>query len=438
MGVRMRILLCLCVVLLAICTSVQGDHHEGGHREKGHHGKEKKHQHGHHSGHHHGTGHQHHEWHEHGKLRLYNENAEFAFSLYKQITSQPDSQSKNVFFSPLSVSLALAALSLGARGQTHEQLFRGLGFNVSEITAEEVNEAFHQILLELNNKTDVELLVGSALFMHDTFKPHPEFLDSLKRYYLSEGFTADFTKTSDTTDLINSYVKDKTHGKISKLVEDLDPRTIMYLISYMYFKGKWEIPFDPKNTKQSVFHVNKTHTVPVQMMKNSDTFYVYHDKEVSAHVLQLRYNESVSMMLILPEHDLETLEKVFTRDHLKKWYRSVRKRWCDVYVPKFSIEASYDLEHILTAMGITDIFTAGADFSGIADSPLSVSEVVHKATLDVDESGSTAAAATGMGIMSIAEVPVFKTVELGRIAEAAVRCLAVHFASLLHAVSAMR
>ncbi|KPP58277.1 hypothetical protein Z043_123913, partial [Scleropages formosus] len=300
-------------------------------------------------------------------------NAEFALHLYKCIVSQPDSQWKNVLFSPLSVSLALAALSLGAKGETHRQLFSGLSFNETEITVEEVNEAFHQILLDLSQKTDVDLSVGSALFMNDTFQPQPEFLESMKRYYHSEAFTADFTKTTGTTDLINKYVNDKTDGKINKLIQNLDPNTVMYLISYMYFKGKWEIPFDPEDTQESFFHVNKTHKVPVQMMKNSGSFLVYHDKKESTHVLQLYYNESVSMMLILPEHGLKALEKVLSGDLLSKWRRSLKKKECDVYIPKFSIEASYDLKDILTGMGITDIFSAGADFTGISDSPLVVS-----------------------------------------------------------------
>ncbi|XP_018615489.1 alpha-1-antitrypsin-like [Scleropages formosus] len=392
----MQLLLCLCLVLLVFCTCVQSDHHGGGgHSEKDH--SDKKHG----IEHHHGNHRQrHHPWgrRENGSLSIYNENVEFAFDLYRQIISQPDSQSKNIFFSPLSVSLALAALSLGTRGKTHQQLFSGLGFNETEITVEEVNEAFHQILLDLNQKTDVDLSVGSALFIHDTFKPQPEFLENMKRYYHSEGFTTDFTKTNEAIDLINKYVNDKTHGKISKLVEELDQDTVMYLMSYMYFKGKWEIAFDRENTELGVFHVNKTHEVTVQMMKNSDLFLVYHDKEVSTHVLQLYYNESVSMMLILPEHGLEALEKVFSRNLVGKWRRSVRKMECDIYVPKFSIEASYDLKDILTGMGITDIFSAGADFTGISDSPLVVSKVVQKATLDVDESGSTATAATGVEV----------------------------------------
>lgn len=165
-------------------------------------------------------------------------NLEFACSLYNQLVAQPDNQGKNVFFSPLSVSLVLAALSVGAKGQTHQQLFTGLGFNSSLLTQEQVDQAFQTILTQLNQKNGVDLSIGSALFLHNTFKPHPEFLKDMKRFYLSEGFTVDFTNTAVAIETINKYVGEKTRGKIDKLVKDLDPTTVMYLLSYIYFKGK--------------------------------------------------------------------------------------------------------------------------------------------------------------------------------------------------------
>lgn len=165
-------------------------------------------------------------------------NLEFACSLYNQLVAQPDNQGKNVFFSPLSVSLVLAALSVGAKGQTHQQLFTGLGFNSSLLTQEQVDQAFQTILTQLNQKIGVNLTVGSALFLQNTFTPRPEFLEDLKRFYLSEGVTVDFTNTAKAIDTINTYVGDKTKGKIDKLVKDLDPTTVMYLLSYIYFKGK--------------------------------------------------------------------------------------------------------------------------------------------------------------------------------------------------------
>uniref|UniRef100_A0A0E9WQA4 Thyroxine-binding globulin n=1 Tax=Anguilla anguilla TaxID=7936 RepID=A0A0E9WQA4_ANGAN len=185
----------------------------------------------------------------------------------------------------------------------------------------------------------------------------------------------------------------------------------MYLINYIYFKGKWEIPFDPKETKENKFHVDDNTTVLVQMMYEENDFHVFHDEEISTHVLQLHYNESVSMMLVLPEKGLEGLEEVVCKNHLRKWIRSVKKRKYMVHVPKVSLKTSYQLKDILSGMGITDIFEDTADLSEISeDGKLVVSKVIHKATLDVDEAGATAAAATGIEIMldSIIFTPVLK------------------------------
>ncbi|XP_066514498.1 plasma serine protease inhibitor-like isoform X3 [Hoplias malabaricus] len=333
------------------------------------------------------------------KMQLFVMNNNFAVRLYKSIKAQSNSQSKNVFFSPLSVSVALSALSLGAGGKTYEQVFSGLGFNSSVHSSEEVHQAVLSLLQTLNQRTDVDLEVGTALYIQDTFKPRPEFLQKMKRFYLSDGFSVDFTKSTETTEQINKYVSEKTRGKISNFTEDLDPRTIMYLLSYIYFKGKWIIPFNPKLTRERDFHVDNETTVPVQMMYRKDYYEVFHDQELSTDVLFLHYNDSFSMMLALPEKDLAALEETLSSQHIAKWLRQVVKsREYELHIPKLSLKTSYSLEDILKGMGMTDMFTDKANFTGISSEVnVFVSEAVHKATLDVDETGATATAVTGLG-----------------------------------------
>lgn len=165
-------------------------------------------------------------------------NREFALNLYRSLAANPDSQGKNIFFSPVSVSVALAALSVGARGETHRQLFRGLAFNQTSLSQAGVDEAF-QSLFEKSRKTSNQVTSeGTAVFMDNHFKARPEFLDTLKKVYFADGFKVDFTKSRESADVINKYVEQKTGGKIDKMVESLDPSTVMYLISYIYFKGK--------------------------------------------------------------------------------------------------------------------------------------------------------------------------------------------------------
>ncbi|KAI5613044.1 hypothetical protein C0J50_11404, partial [Silurus asotus] len=379
-------------------------------------------------------------------------NNDFAFRLYKSIVSV--AQSENVFFSPLSVSMALSALSLGAGGETHEQLLSGLGFSDTVMTSEELHDAYldllrnlsqrtgvdlnvvperfllspervhstsgtvirrrssvltdeemHQgfldLLQNLNQRKEVDLSVGTAVYVHENFKPNPEFLEKLKRFYLSDGFSVDFTKSTETSNQINEYVSGKTHGKISKFIENLDPNTIMYLLSYVYFKGKWSVPFNPERTRERQFHVDKETTVPVQMMFVKDTFFSYHDHELSARVLRLDYNDTFSMILALPDENVTQLEEAVHPHHIAKWQKWMTESNIDVYLPKLSLKTKYNLNKILPGMGFRDMFTPKADFSGISDEKLLVSEAVHKATLDVDETGTEATAVTGIGIINL-------------------------------------
>lgn len=167
-------------------------------------------------------------------------NKEFAYRMYKKLAAHTESQGKNIFFSPASLSIALAALSVGARGETHRQLFSGLGFNSSLLTQTVVDQYFRTLLQRANKTSQEDISEGTAVFVDNRFKPQPEFLDVLKQSYFADGFEVDFTKTTDSADTINKYVEEKTNGKIDKLVESLDPSTVMYLVSYIFYKGTWD------------------------------------------------------------------------------------------------------------------------------------------------------------------------------------------------------
>ena len=256
----------------------------------------------HHGDHSHDDGHAHHHHdesdHSTSNLKLVSSaNTDFATQLYKKLAAQKDLQGKNIFFSPISVTLALAALSSGARGDTYQQLFTGLGFNSSLLTQADVDKAFKSLLTGFNRTSQEDLSAGTALFVQETFSPRAQFMEVVKQEYLADVFALDFHNTTESVSNINKYVAEKTNGKIEKLVEDLDPATLMYLVSYMYFKGKhvliewlglcvclivvvnwlclflthvrdvdkWELPFDPTDTKEDVFHVDEQTQVPAHM-----------------------------------------------------------------------------------------------------------------------------------------------------------------------------
>ncbi|XP_042579947.1 corticosteroid-binding globulin-like [Cyprinus carpio] len=325
-------------------------------------------------------------------------NNDFAFHLYKRLVEMPEYQSKNIFFSPFSVSMALSELSLGAGGETKEQLLTGIGHNSSVFSTEEMHQMFHSLLEEIDQRTGVDINVGSALYASNKLKLLPEFLKEIKEFYHSDGFTVDFS-VKETLDKINTYVKEKTHGKIDQAVDDLESDTLMFLLTYIYFKGKWDMPFNSRKTRQSRFHVDAETTVPVQMMHQYKSLKVYYDVELTSKVLCLDYNDSFSMFLAVPDTDrpaktIKDLEMAISRQHIEKWRTAVRKRETDIYVPKLSLKTSYSLKEILKGMGMADMFTDRANFTGISEENILVSKVLHKASLDIDEKGTTAAAVT--------------------------------------------
>ncbi|XP_050969319.1 alpha-1-antitrypsin isoform X1 [Labeo rohita] len=327
-------------------------------------------------------------------------NNDFAFHLYKKLVEMPDYQSKNIFFSPFSVSMALSELSLGAGGETRKQLLSGIGYNSSVFSTEEMHRMFHSLLEEIDQRTGVDIDVGSALYVSDKLKLLPEFLEKIKEFYHSDGFTVDFS-VKETVDKINTYVKDKTHGKIDRAVDDLESDTLMFLLTYIFFQGKWDMSFDPSKTHQSTFHVDAETTVPVQMMYKYASLKVFYDDELLSKVLCLDYDDSFSMFLAVPDihtffeaKTIKDLEKAISRQHIEKWRTSVNKRKVSIYVPKLSLKTSYSLNDILKGLGMADMFTDNANFTGMSEENIFISKAMHKATLDIDEKGTTAAAVT--------------------------------------------
>ncbi|XP_032764213.1 serine protease inhibitor A3L isoform X2 [Rattus rattus] len=332
-------------------------------------------------------------------LTLASSNTDFALSLYKKLALRnPD---KNVVFSPLSISAALAILSLGAKDSTMEEILEGLKFNLTEITEEEIHQGFGHLLQRLSQPEDqVEINTGSALFIDKEQPILSEFQEKTRALYQAEAFIADFKQPNEAKKLINDYVSNQTQGKIAELFSDLEERTSMVLVNYLLFKGKWKVPFNPNDTTESEFYLDEKRSVKVPMMKIKEVTTPYvRDEELSCSVLELKYTGNASALFILPDQGkMQQVESSLQPETLKKWKDSLIPSMIDeFYLPKFSISADYSLEDVLPELGIKEVFSTQADLSGITgDKDLIVSQVVHKAVLDVAETGTEAAAATGV------------------------------------------
>ncbi|XP_004861531.1 thyroxine-binding globulin [Heterocephalus glaber] len=317
-------------------------------------------------------------------------NADFAFNLYRKFAVEiPD---QNIFFSPVSISAALAMLSFGAGSSTQTQILEALGFNFTDTSVAEIQQGFQYLICSLNfPKKELELQIGNALFIGKKLKPLPKFLDGVKTLYETDVFSTDFSNVSAAEQAINCQVEKQTKGKIVNLIHDLKLNAIMVLVNYIHFKAQWANPFQPSKTEDSSnFLVDKIITVKVPMMHQVEQYHYLVDMELNCTVLQMDYNKNALALFVLPKKgQMEWVEASMSSKTLKKWNRLLQKGWVNLFVPKFSISATHDLRIMLLKMGIEDAFADKADFSGLTeDNGLKLSYAAHKALLHIGEKGS--------------------------------------------------
>uniref|UniRef100_A0A8C6D7K3 Serpin family A member 3 n=1 Tax=Moschus moschiferus TaxID=68415 RepID=A0A8C6D7K3_MOSMO len=341
---------------------------------------------------------------------LASSNTDFAFSLYKQLALK--NPNKNVIFSPLSISIALAFLSLGARGPTLTEILEGLKFNLTETPETEIHQGFQHLLQTFNQPSNqLQLSVGNAMFVPEELKLLDKFREDARVLYASEAFSTNFRDPEAAKSLINDYVKNKTQGKIVDLFQNLDRLTKMILVNYIYFKAQWRTPFDPKQTSKSLFFVSENKMVEVPMMSIRGLMTpFFRDEELGCTLVELMYTSNDSALFILPDKGkMQDLEAKLIPETLTRWRESLYPRQIhELNLPRFSISSDYQLKDILPQLEIKKVFSQEADLSGITDDhKLSVSQVVHKAVLDVGEEGTEGAAVTGIkvAITSLIDIP---------------------------------
>ena len=337
-------------------------------------------------------------------------NNSFAFQLFDQIKSK----NQNVFFSPYSISSALAMTYTGAEGITEKEMQSVLGFheNKSTLAAE-----YHRLNQHLDtlDKGKNDLTVANSLWCQKDYHFLDKFLDINTKYYDAGIRKVDFKrKYTRVRKLINRWVEQQTHHKIQDLIGEgmLTPMTRLVLANAIYFKGIWEHPFDKENTRSNFFYVDENRKVPVQMMHRSLSARYYEDERVQ--VLELPYSgEEISMMILLPQqiNGIDSLESQLNDTLYDNYVKSMYTKEVEVWIPKFKAETQYNLNAPLEKLGMTSAFGENADFSGMTgNKELFISDAVHKAFVEVNEEGTEAAAATGvvMSKTALVKKPEFK------------------------------
>ena len=323
-------------------------------------------------------------------------NAAFAFDLYAKLKGEKG----NFFYSPFSISAALSMTSTGAMEETLKQMTKTLHLPANP------HPGFGELIAKLNaaDPKAYQLSVANSLFGQKGYPWLPSFLDVTNKYYQAGLKEVDYMQPEGARKQINDWVETKTNKKITDLMPagSIGTDTRLVLVNAIYFKGNWNTPFDAKKTQKAAFHVSATEQADVQMMSVKNHFHYFENADMQLVAMPYAKNE-LSFVILLPrkQDGIADLEKKYTGNAISQWM-NLGSGTPDVTVqmPKFKLEAKFDLGDQLAAMGMSDAFSANkANFAGMdGKRDLYIQKVIHKSFIEVNEEGTEAAAATGIAM----------------------------------------
>jgi serpin B len=321
----------------------------------------------------------------------------FALDLFKQVQSR----SENLVYSPYSISTVLAMCYSGAGGETARQMSGVLYFPPAG-QLEPASRELRQEILSSDTLPGTEISLANAIWTQRDFDFLPQYLENIKKWFDAPLTEMDFTAEAareENRQMINQWVEDNTRRKIKDLIGPgvLSANTRMVLTNAIYFNGKWMWTFDIEATNPSIFRVNSRESKMTPFMHMTRTMDYYEDEEIQAIRLPYR-NERLSMTIILPRavEGWEIVSRVIDAERLDKVESQFKSAEVRLSLPRFSSELKMNLRNELSQMGMDLAFGRDADFSGMTgEKNLYIDEVIHKAFIEVSESGTEAAAATG-------------------------------------------
>lgn len=340
---------------------------------------------------------------------LVSSNSKFAVDLYQQLSNGDE----NIFFSPYSISLALAMTSAGAKNATLDQMMAALQFDFPQAALHPAFNALDQALEKAPASTPedegaFQLNIANSIWGQAGYSFLPEFLDTLAQNYGTGLQTADFTDPEPVRAQINQWVADQTKDKIQDLFPQgsITDMTRMVLANAIYFKAAWANPFEKEQTKPADFTLLDGSIIQVPTMHLADGLGYLSGEGFQA--VSLPYvGGTASMIAILPDTGtFKEFEARLTYAKLEELRNQMGHTQVLLNMPRFKIESSFGLKDTLSALGMEDAFLPdAADFSGMdGQKDLYISSVLHKAYVNVDEEGTEAAAATGV-VVGLTSMP---------------------------------
>ncbi|XP_059208429.1 alpha-2-antiplasmin [Centropristis striata] len=291
-------------------------------------------------------------------------------------------QQPNVVLSPLSLALALAQLTLGARNETEKLLLQSL--HARHLPC------YHHVLGGLlPHFRNTSLEVAARMYLRPGFEAKLSFVeDSLARYRSSPVPLV-------SVDEVNHWVENATNGHIPNFMESISHDVVLMLLNAVYFKGEWQTRFDPLGTSKGVFYLDSQNSVSVDMMKSAHyPLRLLDDQELEAQVACFPFKGNTSLLIVMPLSGRGNVSSVLPRLNISDLFRRLPpERTMQVNLPKVKLQYRQELQEALTTMGLGSLFSA-PNLSGISDEPLRVTGVRHASTVELSEEGVEASAAT--------------------------------------------
>lgn len=325
-----------------------------------------------------------------------NVSVDFSIELWKQMDVAE--KNKNYFVSPLSLHTALGMLLNGSGGRTTEEMKQTL--KISGLSDQQVNDTYAKIMATMP-KVDPKVTtnLANSIWAKQGVPFSKTFLDQNKTTFAADVYQEPFD--GNTLTKLNKWAADKTNNKIKKVLDDIDPNAVMFLMNALYFKGDWAIPFDSKQTEDEDFK-GRNLTKKIKMMNLTESFGYSQNDKFSA--LELPYGSGKYNMTIVLPNEGQTVEGVLSGFTVNEWrdLQNLTKRKVELKLPKFTLEYEIKLNDILKNMGMKQAFDAG-DWTRMSDdaataSRLKLSFVKQNTFIAVDEKGTEAAAVTTIGV----------------------------------------
>ncbi|CAG9785164.1 unnamed protein product [Diatraea saccharalis] len=316
--------------------------------------------------------------------------------LYELVNMNPET---SVIASPASVLTPLAELALYAQGPTFTQIIAILNLQ----TKEQIRCAFKAFLDTFQATQDTELDLANKIYVNDEYKLSESFQNDAMTIFDAEAEAIDFENPSQAAGEINEWVSEQTKGKITNLVSSdmFDSLTRLVLVNAVYFKGTWKTKFDPNKTESTDFYVNPSKTIQIQMMQLKTEMKYANNNDLDAQIIELPYlDENITLLVIVPNQKFGLLDVIIQLQNLTILnivLNDFTLQTVTLFLPKINVSTTIDLEKNLKQDGVETVFTPCAELSGITvpDESLYVSTAIQKATIDINEEGSVAAATNG-------------------------------------------